>query len=105
MSTNDNKMLYYNSVNALAYVENGHGIPLREFANHYTIVFDLNCTQEATHDFIHVELKNSSLSVDLNLDAALAYNDEKNFLGEEASTIYIDSARNASEISLPMITY
>ena len=67
MSTNDNKRLYYNSVDALACLENGHGIPLREFANHYKMVFDLTCTQEATHDFIHIELKNSSLSVELSI--------------------------------------
>ena len=58
---------------ALAYVENGHGIPLSEFANHYIMVFSLISTQEATHDIIHPELKNSSLSVDLNFDAALAH--------------------------------
>ena len=64
MSTTDNKRLYYNSMSAISYVENGHGIPLSEFANHYIMVFDLNITQEATHDFIHPELTNSSLSVE-----------------------------------------
>ena len=34
MSTTDNKRWYYNSMSALAYVENGHRIPLIEFANH-----------------------------------------------------------------------
>ena len=79
-------------MSAFAYVENGHGIPLSEFANHYIMVFDLT----RTHDFIHPELKNSSLSVELKFDAALAHNVEIFFLGEKASTIYIDSARNAS---------
>ena len=92
-------------MSALAYVENGHGIPLSEFANHYIMVFDLTSTQEATHDFIHPELTNSSLSVELNFDAALAHNVEIFFLGEKASTIYIDYARNASKNALPMITY
>ena len=96
MSTTDNKRLYYNSMSALAYVENGHGIPLSEFANHYIMVFDLTSTQEATHDFIHPELTNSSLSVELKFDEALAHNVETFFLGEKAYTIYIDSARNAS---------
>ena len=80
MSTTDNKRLYYNSMSALAYVENGHGIPLSEFANHY-MVFDLTSIQEATHDFIHPELTNSSLSVELKFDAALAHNVEIFFLG------------------------
>ena len=103
MSTTDNKRLYYNSMSALAYVENGHG--MSEFANHYIMVFDLTSTQEATHDFIHPELTNSSLSVELKFDAALAHNVEIFFLGEKASTIYIDSARNTSKNALPMITY
>ena len=83
MSTTDNKRLYYNSRSALAYVENGHGIPLSEFANHYIMVFDLTGTQEATHDFIHPELTNSSLSVELKFDAALAHNVEIFFLGKK----------------------
>ena len=40
MLTNDNKRLYYNSMSALAYVENGHGIPLSDFAHHFIMVFD-----------------------------------------------------------------
>ena len=83
MSTTDNKRFYYNSMSALAYVENGHGIPLSEFANHYIMVFDLTSTREATHDFIHPELTNSSLSVELKFDAALAHNVEIFFLGKK----------------------
>ena len=90
---------------ALAYVENGHGLPLSEFANHYIMVFDLTSTQEATHDFIHPELTNSSLSVELKFDAALAHNVEIFFLEEKASTIYIDSARNTSKNALPINDY
>ena len=97
--------LYYNSMSALVYVENGHGIPLSEFANHYIMIFDLTSTQEATHEFIHPELTNSSLFVELKIDAALAHNVETFLLGEKASTIYIESARNASKNALPMITY
>ena len=72
-------------MSAIAYVENGHGIPLSEFANHYIMIFDLTSTQEATHDFIHSELTISSLSVELKFDAALAHNVEIIFLGEKAS--------------------
>ena len=60
-------------MSALAYVENGLGIPLSEFGNHHMMVFDLTSTQEATHDFIHPELTYSSLSVELKFDAALAH--------------------------------
>ena len=105
MSTIDNKRLYYNSMSALAYVENGHGIPLSEFSNHFIMVFDLTSTQEATHDFIHPELTNSSISVDLKFDTALTNNVEVFFLGEKSSTVYIDSARNVSKNILPINAY
>ena len=68
------------------------------------MVFDLTSTQEATHDFIHPDLSNSSLSVELNFDAALAHNVEI-FSWKKASTIYIDSAKSSSRNALPMITY
>ena len=67
-------------MSALAYVKNGHGIPLSEFTNHNIMVFDLTSTQEATHDFIHPELTNSSFTVELKFDAALAHNVEIFFL-------------------------
>ena len=105
MSTIDNKRLYYNSMSALAYVENGHGIPLSEFSNHFIMVFDLTSTQEATHDFIHPELTNSSISVELKFDTALTNNVEVFFLGKKSSTVYIDSARNVSKNILPMNAY
>ena len=92
-------------MSALAHVENGQGIPLSEFATHYIKVFDLTSSQEATHDFIHQELTNSSLSVELKLDAALAHNVECFFLGEKASTIYIDPVRNTSKNALPINGY
>ena len=63
-------------MSALAYVENGHVKTLRGFANHYIVVIDLTSTQGATHDFIHPELTNSLLSVELKFDAALAHNIE-----------------------------
>ena len=81
MSTTDNKRLYYNSMAALAYVENGHGISLTDFPEHYIMVFDLTSTQEAKHNFIHPELTNSSLSVELKFGAPLP-NIEIIFLGE-----------------------
>ena len=59
MSTRDDKMLYFNSMGALAFIENGHGISLADFPRHYIMVFDLTSTQEATHDFINPELTNN----------------------------------------------
>ena len=85
MLTNDNKRLYYNSMSALAYVENGHGIPLSDFAHHFIMV--------------------SSLSVELKFDTGLPNKIEIFFLGEKSSTVYIDSARKVSKNVLPMNAY
>ena len=46
MSTRDDKILYFNSMGALAFIENGHGISLADFPRHYIMVFDLTSTQE-----------------------------------------------------------
>ena len=102
MDTTDNKRLYFNSMAALAYVESGHGISLSDFPHHYVMVFDLTSTQEATHDFIHPELTNSSLSVELKFGRALPHNVEILCFGEKASTVYIDSSRNVSVNAIPV---
>ena len=93
-----NKRSYFNSLGSLAYIENGHGIPLNEFVNHYVMVFDLTSTQEASHDFLHPELTNASISLELKFGTALRNNIEIFLLGEKASTIYINSDRNVSKI-------
>ena len=55
----------------LAYIGNGHGISLSEYPNRFIMVFDLTSTQQASHDFIHPELTNCSISILLKFSAAL----------------------------------
>ena len=69
------------------------------------MVFDLTSTQKATHDFIHPELTDMSISVELKFGTALTNNVEIFFLGEKSSTVYIDSAKNASKNILSMNAY
>ena len=83
ISTNDNKRLYYNTISDLAYIDNGHGISLSDYPNHFIMVFDLSSTQQASHDFIHPELTNSSLSIELKFSAALPTNIEIFIIGEK----------------------
>ena len=97
ISTADNKRLYFNSLSDLAYIDNGHGISLQEYTNHFVMVFDLTSTQQASHDFIHPELTNGSISIELKFSSALANNIEIFIVGEKASTIYIDSDRKISK--------
>ena len=67
------------------------------------MVFDLTSTQEATHDFIHPELTNSTITIELKFEKPLTDNVEIICLGEKSSTIYIDSVRNVSKNGIPMI--
>lgn len=97
LQTEDDKKLYLNSLEALAFENGGHGIPLADYTNHYIIVFDLTSTQQASHDYLYPELTNSSISVSLRFSADLAQSLELFFLGEKSSTIYIDSARRVSK--------
>jgi len=97
LTTDNDKRLYLSSLEALAFNHHGHGIPLSDFQNHYLLVFDLTSTQQASHDYLYPELTNSSISIELKFDTAIAQNLELFFIGEKASAIYIDSARNVSK--------
>ena len=96
-STDDNKRLYFNTISDLAYIDNGQGIKLSECSNYFLMIFDLTSTQQASHDFIHPDLTNSSITVELKLSAALPNNIEIFIIGEKTSTIYVDSARRVSK--------
>ena len=95
--TTDVKRLYFITMSDLAYIDNGHGISLSEYPNHFIMVFDLTSTQQASHDFIHPELTNCSISIELKFSAAVPNNIEIFIIGEKASTIFIDSTRRVSK--------
>ena len=90
ISTDDSKRVYFNTMSDLAYIDNGHGISLEDYPNHFIMVFGLMSTQQASREFIHPEFTNCSVSIKLKLSAASAHNVETFFIGEKASTIYID---------------
>ena len=97
ISTDDDKCIYFNTISDLVYIDNGHGLKLSEYPSHFLMVFDLTSTQQASHDFIHPELTNSSISVELKFSAALSNNIEIFIIAEKTSTIYVDSARLVSK--------
>ena len=98
ISTSDNKRIYYNTLEALDFVLNtSHGISLANYDNHYIMAFDLTSTQEASHDFIHPELTNCTISLELKFDAGLGNNVELLFMGERASTVYVRSDRKITK--------
>ena len=97
INTTDDKRLYFNTMSDLAYIDNGHEIKLYEYPSHFIMVFDLTSTQQASHDFIHPELTNCSISIELKFSVVLPSNIEIFIIGEKASTIFIDSARKVSK--------
>ena len=99
--TTDNKKIYYNTLEALGFVfNNSHGISLANYSNHYIMAFGLTSTQETSHDFIHPELTNSTISVELEFDAPLAGKIELLFMGERASTVNVRSDRKIAKKTL-----
>ena len=101
ISTSDNKRNYYNTLEALDFVLNTSlGIRLASYDNHYITASDLTSTQEASHDFIHPELTNCTISVELKFDAGLAFNVELLFMGDRASTVYVRSDRKITKNTL-----
>ena len=99
ISTSDNKRIYYNTLEALDFVLNTSlGISLANYDNHYILAFDLTSTQEASHDFIHPELTNCTISVELKFDAGLGL--RLLFMGERASTVYVRSDRKITKNTL-----
>ena len=97
ISTNDKKRLYFNTISDFAYIDNGHGISLSDYPKHFIMVFDLTSTQQASHDFIHPELTNCSISIELKFSALLPTNIEIFIIEEKASTIFVDTARRVSK--------
>ena len=101
VSTTDNKRIYYNTLEALDFVfNNSHRINSANYHNHYITAFDLTSTQEASYDFIHPELTNCTISVELKFDAPLGENVELLFMGERASTVYVRSDRKIAKNTL-----
>ena len=86
-------------MSGLAYIDNGHGIKLSEYPSNFIMVFDFISTQQASLDFIHPELTNCSISIELKFSAALPSNIEVFNIGEKVSTIFIDSAWKISKKS------
>ena len=104
VSTTFNHCIYFNPLEALDFLhKGGHGKTLENYPNHFILAFDLTSTQEASHDFIHPELTNCSISVQLTFDGALAANVEILFLGEKSSTFYVNSEQKVTKNSI--ITY
>ena len=104
ISSASNQRLYFITLEALDFLDKGGpGISLSDYPNHLIMALDLTSTQEASHDFIHPEMTNCSISVALTFSRALTDNIEILFLGERSSTFYVSSERKVTKNTL--ITY
>ena len=91
-----NERIYFITFNSLAYGDNSHGISLADFEKHYVLAFDLTSTQEASYEYIHPELTNGAINLQLEFEAGVPENLSLFLIGERFSTVYIDSARRVS---------
>ena len=81
VSTTFNHRVYFNTLESLDFLDKGgHLITLENYPNHIILAFDLS-----SHDFIHLEFTNCSISVQLTFDGALAANVEVYVLGGRSS--------------------
>ena len=97
LKAENDKKLYLNSLEALQFKTHGHGVPFEHYENHYVLVFDLTSTQQASYDYLYPELTNASISIDLRFKEDLPSSVELLFLGEKASTIFVNSDRQVSK--------
>ena len=104
ISTQDQKRLFFNTLSALGLLHCGLGITLDNYQQHFIMCFDLTSTQQAAHDFLHPELTNCSVSLDLQFSNALTANLEIFVWGIRSSNVFITSDRKVTKNVLPIST-
>ena len=97
LQTENDKKLYLNSLEALAFGQHGHGVPYNDYANRYNLVFDLTSTEQASDDYLYPQLTNGSISISLRFSAQLTNSVDTFLPGERSSIFYIDSSRKVSK--------
>ena len=94
VSTVVNKRIYYNTLEALAFVLTKVMESVGQIITIcFNMAFDLTSIQEASNCFTHPEWNKCTISVELNLKALLGKNVELFFMGERATKVYVRSDR------------
>ena len=104
ISTQDHKRLFFNTLSALGLLHCGLGITLDNYQQHFILCFVLTSTQQAAHGFLHPELTNCSVSLDLQFSNALTANLEVFVWGIRSSNLFITSDRKVTRNVLPIST-
>ena len=71
VSTQDHKSLFFNTLWEMGLLHCGLGITLDHYQHHFVMCFNLTSRQEAAHEYLHPELTNCSISLDLRYSNAL----------------------------------
>ncbi len=89
MNLENNVRPYFNTMKSLNFDQDGPGIPLIDFDNHYILVFDLTSTQQADTEIYYPEVIGSGIRIELYFSKAVAAPIELIVLGEKLSTVFI----------------
>ena len=90
LDTTQNVQSYITSMRALKFDEDGPGIPLEDYDNHFVQVFDLTSTQEANVQIYYPDVVAASLRLELKFTTPITAATEVVIFGERISTIFID---------------
>ena len=90
MDTTDNVQSYITTMRALKFEEDGPGIPLEEYPEHFVQVFDLTSTQEAIVEIYYPDVVAASLRLELYFTSPLPSATEVAVFGERLLTIFIN---------------
>ena len=90
MDTTDDVQSYLTTMRALNFDEDGPGIPLQEYLEHFFQVFDLTSTQEANVQIYYPDVVAASLTLELYFTSRLPSATEVTVFGERLSTFFID---------------
>ena len=82
---------------ALKFDEDGPGIPLEEYPEHFVQVFDLTSTQEAKVQIYYPDVVAASLRLELYFTSPPRTAIEVAVFGERLSTIFIDKTGTVVE--------
>ncbi len=85
---------YYNTIKALGLEGGGHAISLKDYADHFILVFTLTADLQANDNVTRPELTGGRIRLELEFNEGIKQPIELILLGERKSAIYIDEARN-----------
>ena len=90
-NTQQNVRPYYHTLTSLNFLQDGPGIPLSDYDNHFIMVFDLTATQQSDTEIYYPEVVGAGIRLELFFEKALTDTVEIILLGEKLSTVFIQN--------------